>query len=71
MKMGLSSGLCRNHCPGDGGSKQLWNVDKCLLDYTVQQPRRQPSLFKRMFGKPQWKWPRRRWEDNIRWIMQK
>jgi hypothetical protein len=23
MKMGLSSGLCRNHCPGDGGSKQL------------------------------------------------
>jgi hypothetical protein len=28
----------------DGDSKHLWNIDKLLLDYTVQQPRRQPSL---------------------------
>jgi hypothetical protein len=30
-------------CPDDGGSKHLRNVGKLLLDYMVQQPRRQPS----------------------------
>jgi hypothetical protein len=30
--------------PDDGGSKHLWNVDKLLPDYTLQQPRRQPSF---------------------------
>jgi hypothetical protein len=29
--------------PDDGGSKDLWNVGKLLPDYTVLQPRRQPS----------------------------
>jgi hypothetical protein len=28
--------------PDDGGSKDLWNVDKLLPDYTALQPRRQP-----------------------------
>jgi hypothetical protein len=27
------------------GSKDLWNVDKLLLDYTVLQPRRHPSSY--------------------------
>jgi hypothetical protein len=29
--------------PDDRGRKRLWNVGKRLPDYTVQQPRRQPS----------------------------
>jgi hypothetical protein len=29
----------------DGGSKDLWNVGKLLPDYTVLQPRRQPSSY--------------------------
>jgi hypothetical protein len=29
--------------PDDGGSKDLWNVGKLLPEYTVLQPRRQPS----------------------------
>jgi hypothetical protein len=29
--------------PDDGGSKDLWNAGKLLLDYTALQPRRQPS----------------------------
>jgi hypothetical protein len=31
--------------PDDGGSKDLWNVVKLLPDYTVLQPRRQPSSY--------------------------
>jgi hypothetical protein len=31
--------------PDDEGSKHLWNVGKLLLDYTAQQPRRQPSSY--------------------------
>jgi hypothetical protein len=31
------------HRPDDGGSKDLWNTDKLLPDYTALQPRRQPS----------------------------
>jgi hypothetical protein len=31
--------------PEDGGSKNPWNVGKLLLDYTAQQPRRQPSSY--------------------------
>jgi hypothetical protein len=31
------------HSPDDGGSKDLCNVGKLLLDYTALQPRRQPS----------------------------
>jgi hypothetical protein len=31
--------------PEDGGSKDLWNVDKLLPDYTALQPRRQSSLY--------------------------
>jgi hypothetical protein len=31
------------HRPDDGGSKDLWNVGTLLPDYTVLQPRRQPS----------------------------
>jgi hypothetical protein len=31
------------HRPDDGGSKDLWNVGKLLLDYTALQPGRQPS----------------------------
>jgi hypothetical protein len=31
--------------PDDGGSKDLWNVGKLLLDYTVLEPRRQPSSY--------------------------
>jgi hypothetical protein len=30
-------------CPDDGGSKYLWNIGKLLPDYTMLQPRRQPS----------------------------
>jgi hypothetical protein len=33
-----------NHAD-DGGSKYLWNVGKILLDYTVLQPKRQPSSY--------------------------
>jgi hypothetical protein len=33
------------HHHGDGGSKYLWNVGKLLPDYTVLQPRRQPSSY--------------------------
>jgi hypothetical protein len=33
------------HRPDDGGSKHLWNVGKLLPDYTVLQPRRQPSSY--------------------------
>jgi hypothetical protein len=33
------------HRPGDGGSKDLWNVGKLLPDYTALQPRRQPSSY--------------------------
>jgi hypothetical protein len=29
----------------DGGSKDLWNVGKLLLDYTALQPRWQPSSY--------------------------
>jgi hypothetical protein len=36
-------------CPDDGDSKELWNVDKLLPDYTALRPRRQPSSFS-----PQW-----------------
>jgi hypothetical protein len=32
-----------DHRPDDGGSKDLWNVGTLLQDYTVRQPRRQPS----------------------------
>jgi hypothetical protein len=35
------------HRPDDGGSKHLWNVDKLLPDYTVQQPRRRPLHIRR------------------------
>jgi hypothetical protein len=31
--------------PDDGSSKHLWNVCQLLLDYTVQQPARQLSLY--------------------------
>jgi hypothetical protein len=31
--------------PDDGGRKDLWNVGKLLPDYTVLQPRRQPSSY--------------------------
>jgi hypothetical protein len=31
----------------DGGSKDLWNVGTTLPDYTVLQPRRQPSSWHR------------------------
>jgi hypothetical protein len=31
--------------PDDGGSKDLWNVGTTLPDYTVLQPRRQPSSY--------------------------
>jgi hypothetical protein len=31
--------------PDDGGSKYLWKVCKLLQDYTVLQPRRQPSSY--------------------------
>jgi hypothetical protein len=31
--------------PDDGDSKDLWNVGKFLPDYTVLQPRRQPSSY--------------------------
>lgn len=34
--------LC--HRPDDGGSNKLRNVDKLLLEYTVQRPGRQPSV---------------------------
>jgi hypothetical protein len=33
------------HRPDGGGSKDLWNVGKLLPDYTVLQPRRQPSSY--------------------------
>jgi hypothetical protein len=33
------------HCPDDGGRKYLWNVGKLLPDYSVLQPRRQPSSY--------------------------
>jgi hypothetical protein len=36
--------------PDDGGSKDFWNVGKSLPDYTVLQPRRQPSSYS-----PPWK----------------
>jgi hypothetical protein len=36
------------HHPDDGGSKNLWNVEKLLPDYT-QQPRRQPSSYSPLF----------------------
>jgi hypothetical protein len=35
----------RGHCPDDRGSKDLWNVGELLPDYTVLQPRRQPSSY--------------------------
>jgi hypothetical protein len=35
----------RGHRPDDGGSKDLRNVGKLLPDYTVLQPRRQPSSY--------------------------
>jgi hypothetical protein len=31
--------------PDDEGSKNFWNVGELLPDYTVQKPRRQPSLY--------------------------
>jgi hypothetical protein len=31
--------------PDDGGSKDLWNVGTTLPDYTMLQPRRQPSSY--------------------------
>jgi hypothetical protein len=34
----------RKYLPDVGGRKRLWNVVKLLPDYTVLQPRRQPSL---------------------------
>jgi hypothetical protein len=37
--------LVGDHRPDDGGSKHLWNVGKLLSDYTVLQPRRQPSSY--------------------------
>jgi hypothetical protein len=43
--------LFKNACapysdrPDDGGSKDLWNVGTTLPDYTVLQPRRQPSSY--------------------------
>jgi hypothetical protein len=45
-------GTCclHHHRPDDGGSKDLWNVDKFLPDYTALQPRRQPSS-----DSPPWK----------------
>jgi hypothetical protein len=33
------------HRPGDGGSKDLWNVGKLLPDFTALQSRRQPSSY--------------------------
>jgi hypothetical protein len=63
----------RTHRPGDGGSKDLWNVGKLLPDYPALQPRRQPSSnlytvlcprtcnFLRPLGRL-----RHMWEDNIR-----
>jgi hypothetical protein len=38
------------HRPDDGGSNDLWNVGITLPDYTVLQPRRQPSSYS-----PPWK----------------
>jgi hypothetical protein len=37
--------LIIHHHPDDGGSKNLWNVDQFLPDYTAQHPRRQPSSY--------------------------
>jgi hypothetical protein len=48
---GFHGGECEDGCllgcstdrSDDGGSKDLWNVGTTLPDYTVLQPRRQPS----------------------------
>jgi hypothetical protein len=40
---------CCLHRPDDGGSKDLRNVGKLLPDYTVLQPRRQPSSYRICF----------------------
>jgi hypothetical protein len=36
----LTTSSSGTHHPGDGGSKHLRNVDKFLLDYMAQHPRR-------------------------------
>jgi hypothetical protein len=41
-------GPCCLHLQGDDGN-DLWNIGKLLPDYTVQQPRRQPSSFLNVF----------------------
>jgi hypothetical protein len=38
-----SHGCEHGDSPGDGGSKDLWNVGKLLPDYTALQPIRRPS----------------------------
>jgi hypothetical protein len=39
----LAASIISSHRPDDGGSKHLWNVGIRPPDYTVQQPKRQPS----------------------------
>jgi hypothetical protein len=34
---------CLHHQNDDGGSKHIWNVGKCLSDYTAHHPKRQSS----------------------------
>jgi hypothetical protein len=34
---------CQHHQGDDGGSKDIWNADKLLPDFTALQPKRQPS----------------------------
>jgi hypothetical protein len=50
MKMAVFWVVVPCSLPDDGGSKDLWNVGKTLPDYTVLQPRRQPSSYS-----PPWK----------------
>jgi hypothetical protein len=38
-------GCLHHQSPDGGGSKYLWNFGKLLPDYTVLQPKRQPSSF--------------------------
>jgi hypothetical protein len=48
-KMAVFWVVDESHRPDDGGSKDLWNVGKLLPDYTVLQPRRQPSSWPLQF----------------------
>jgi hypothetical protein len=56
-------GPCCLHHQGDrrddGGSKDLWNVGKLLPDYTVLQPRRQPSSYSSPWEPQILRFPRR------------